>query len=163
MTTSNLSTRHVVHSLKSKHKNKLTFSEKISDLMTYYFGTITFLTANVLVFLFWLAVNTGKFPFLKAFDPFPFGLLTTIVSLEAIILSIFVLISQNRASKLDELREEVDLQIDIITESEITKLLKMIKLLLEKNGIDVSDDKDLKDMLKPINEEKLEKALEKQV
>jgi len=89
--------------------------------------------------------------------------LTTIVSLEAIILSIFVLISQNRGSKIDDLREEIDLQVDIITESEVTKLLLLVVRLLQKNGVDISSDKELEEMLKPINEAKIEKSLEKQV
>lgn len=89
--------------------------------------------------------------------------MTTIVSLEAIILSIFVLISQNRGSKIDDLREEIDLQVDIITESEVTKLLLLVVRLLQKNGVDISSDKELEEMLKPINEAKIEKSLEKQV
>lgn len=137
--------------------------EKIADWMTDNFGTVTFLLVNIIIFISWLAINTGKLPFLKSFDPFPFGLLTTIVSLEAIILSIFVLISQNNATRLDDLRQEIDLQVDIITESELTKLMKLLVLYLEKTGVDLSKDKELQEMLKPINEEKIEKSLERQM
>ena len=78
-------------------------------------------------------------------------------------LSIFVLISQNRAEQIGDLREEIDLQVDIITEQEITKIMQMIYKLCEKNGIDLSKDKVLQDMVKPLDVPRIEKALEKQV
>lgn len=163
MSNSYFTSRHVIRSLKAKYKARRSLPEKIADWMTSHFGTTNFLLINVLFFVFWLLINTGNFTFIQPFDPFPFILLTTIVSLEAIILSIFVLISQNRASKIDDLREEIDLQIDIITESEVTKLMRLVTLLLQKNGIDVSNDKELEEMSKPINEAKIEKSLEKQI
>ena len=163
MTTSYYTSRHALKSLKAKYQARRSAWEKVADWMTAHFGTTTFLLINVIFFLFWLLINTGKIPFVRPFDPFPFILLTTTVSLEAIVLSIFVLISQNRASKIDDLREEIDLQIDIITESELTKLLKLVTLYLQKNGVDLSQDKELEEMLKPINETKIEKSLEKQV
>ncbi len=155
--------RQIIHSLKAKADAKRSWSEKLADWMTARFGSMAFLALNLTWFLVWLVVNTGMFPGVRAFDPFPFSLLTMIVSLEAIILSVFVMISQNRAAKVTELREEVDLQVDIITEAELTKLLIMMNLLLQKNGIDISADSELADMLKPTNMEAIEQALEKQV
>lgn len=157
------STRQAIHSLKLKADAKRTWAEKLADWMTMRFGSMGFLGLNVGWFVIWLVLNGGLIPNLKPFDPFPFSLLTMIVSLEAIILSVFVMISQNRTSKIDELREEIDLQVDIISESEMTKLLVMMKLLLEKNGIDISDDPDLESMLKPTNPEEIEEALEEEV
>jgi uncharacterized membrane protein len=154
--------RQLIHSLKAKADAKRSWSEKVADWMTAHFGSMGFLALNVIWFLTWLVVNAELFPGIAAFDPFPFSLLTMIVSLEAIILSVFVMISQNRAAKVAELREEVDLQVDIITEAELTKLLIMMKKLLEKNGIDISD-LDLTDMLKPTDMDKLEEALEEEV
>jgi uncharacterized membrane protein len=83
--------------------------------------------------------------------------------LEAIFLAIIVLISQNRASKIADIREEIDLQMDVISEKEITKLLRLATLLLQKNGIDVSNDKELQYMLKTISIEKLSSSLEKEI
>lgn len=163
MSNSYFTSQHVIRSLKAKYKTRRTPSEKIADWMTSNFGTTSFLLINALFFITWLLINTGFHSSLKPFDPFPFVLLTTVVSLEAIILSIFVLISQNRAAKIDDLREEIDLQVDIITESELTKLMKLNVLLLKKSGINVSSDKELAEMLKPLNEVKIEKSLEKQV
>ena len=105
----------------------------------------------------------GLVPGVKPFDPFPFGLLTMVVSLEAIILAIAVLISQNRAAKIDDLREEVHLQINVIAEHELTKVMEMLITLLEKEGVDVSDDPELKQMLKPTDVGKLQKMVEQQI
>ena len=163
MTASNFTSRHAIRSLKAKYKARRSLPEKIADWMIANIGNTKFLFINVLFFSIWLIINIGVIELIEPFDPYPFGLLTTIVSLEAIILSIFVLISQNRAAKIDDLREEIDLQVDIITESELTKLIKLTILLLQKNGIDVSNDEELKEMLKPFNENKIEKSLEKQV
>lgn len=140
-----------------------TFLEKAADLMTEVFGSIPFLVLNVLWFAAWILINQGFFPFVKPFDPYPYGLLTMIVSLEAIILSTFVLISQNRMSKIENLREELDLHVDVITESELTKVMKLNTVLLQKIGIDLSKDKELEKMLKPLDEYSIQKSLEKQV
>ena len=114
-------------------------------------------------FSVWLLWNTGYIPGLSIKDPFPFGLLTTIVSLEAIFLAIIVLISQNREARVTELREEVELYINTYAENEITKLMYLLTLLLEKNGIDVSQDADLESMLKNIEGDEIEQELEKQL
>lgn len=155
--------RRIIRSLKAKADAKRNFSQKLADWVTDTFGSIGFLMVNISWFIIWIAINTNLVPGLAPFDPFPFGFLTMLVSLEAIMLAIFVLISQNRVAQLDDLREEIDLQVDIITEQEITKLMEMVSMLLKKNGIDLSQDSLLKEMLKPINVEKIEKALERQI
>jgi len=155
--------RKIFRSIKAKANAKRTAMEKIADWMTLHFGSNTFLLFNVFLFLVWIFINTDQVQSIPSFDPFPFSLLTTIVSIEAIILAIFVLISQNRTSKVDDLREETHLQINIITEREITKLMKMIAILLEKQGVDLSQDPELKKMLKPISEEEIERRLEKEI
>ena len=74
-----------------------------------------------------------------------------------------MLISQNRNSKVDDLREETHLQINLIAEKEITKLMKMMEILLEKQGVDLSQDPELKKLLKPISEEEIEEKLKKEI
>ena len=155
--------RKIFRSIKAKADAKRTVSERIADWMTSRFGSITFLLLNVLVFVLWILINTNQIKTIPSFDPFPFSLLTTIVSLEAIILAIFVLISQNRNSKVDDLREETHLQVNLIAEKEITKLMKMLAILLERQGVDLSQDPELKKLLKPISEEEIEKRLEKEI
>ena len=158
-----LSHKKIFHSIKAKADAKRTNMERMADWMTSSFGSNTFLWANVFLFIFWLLINNNKIPGIGVFDPFPFNLLTNIVSLEAIILAIFVLISQNRTSKIDDLREETHLQLNLISEREITKIIKMMALLLEKQGIDLSQDPELRKMIRPVSEEEIQKRLEREI
>lgn len=155
--------RSIIRSFKAKADAQRSSSEKFADWLVGTFGSPQFLIFNVVFFTAWLISNTGIIKGLVPFDPFPFGLLTTIVSLEAIILAIFVLISQNRSSKVDDLREEIDLQVDTLAEREVTKILEFLVLILEKQGVDVTNDKELQSMLRATDMEKIEKALEKEM
>src|SRR3989338_11596361 len=157
------SRRRIFRSIKAKADAKRTALERTADWMTARFGGMTFLLLNILVFTVWILINTDQIQAIPPFDPFPFILLTTFVSLEAIILAIFVLISQNRNSKVDDLREETHLQVNLIAEKEITKLMKMMAILLEKQGVDLSQDPELKKLLKPISEEEIEEKLKKEI
>jgi uncharacterized membrane protein len=155
--------QEIIQSLKARQDEKRTRAEKIADVMTEICGSIGFLMANIIWFAIWIVINLGLIPGVVAFDPFPFGLLTMIVSLEAIILAIFVLISQNRSSKIADLREEIDLQVDMLTEREITKLMQVVCAIADKVGVDLEADEELQQMLAPAPMNKIEKALEKQV
>ena len=157
------SRKKIFRSIKAKADAKRTNMEKMADWMTSNFGSNAFLLLNIFLFIGWLLINTNRIKSIPAFDPFPFNLLTNIVSLEAIILAIFVLISQNRTAKVDDLREETHLQLNLISEKEITKLMKMMALLLERQGIDLSQDPELKKMIRPVSEEEIEKRLEKEI
>lgn len=155
--------RKAIKSFKAKADAKRTRTEKFADFLTAKFGTVTFLTLNFIWFAIWIPINTGKVPFIEPFDPFPFGLLTMIVSLEAIGLAIIVLISQNREARVTELREEIDLQLNTIAEGELTKLISLMTLLLEKQGVKIEDDPELKKMLVPINSAELIRQLEQEL
>jgi uncharacterized membrane protein len=136
-------------------------AEKFADTLTTKFGTVSFLFINAVWFTVWIIINKGLTP-LSIFDPFPFGLLTMIVSLEAIFLAIIVLISQNREARIAELREEIELQISTLAEGETTKLISLMVILLKKQGI-VINDSELSFMLKPTDTAKLERDLEKEL
>lgn len=101
-------------------------------------------------------------PGVEAFDPFPFGLLTMIVSLEAIILSVFVLLSQNRDARIGKLREEVNLQVNLVAEEEITKILELLDEIRKKMGIK-KEDHELEKMLERIDTSYIERSLQKQM
>lgn len=154
--------QRLIQSFKEKANARRTFTEKFADFMTEKFGSMTFLWLNAVFFSSWFAINTGQLPGIAIFDPYPFGLLTVIVSLEAIFLAITVLISQNRASKLADFREEVAIQIDTVAEEEITKLIELQLMTLKNQGVDVSNDPKIKEMLQNGDAERIEKSLEKQ-
>lgn len=154
--------QRIIENFEVKANANRTPAEKFADALTAKLGSVGFLIVNAVWIITWVLINSGFFPSIPVFDPFPFGLLTMIVSLEAIALAIVVLISQNRGAKIDDLRDEVSLQINTITEEEITKMLELQIKLLKKAGIDVSDDRELRQMLEPPTTEELERTLEKQ-
>jgi CRP/FNR family cyclic AMP-dependent transcriptional regulator len=100
---------------------KLTPVERIADWIAWFSGSMYFLALNTLWFTSWIVINTFDVG-LPKFDPFPFGLLTMIVSLEAIFLSIFVLISQNRQAEKDRLRSNIDYEVNVKAEMEVGQL-----------------------------------------
>jgi uncharacterized membrane protein len=111
--------------------------EWIADAIARAAAGTPSLVVHAVFFGGWLAINTHRVPGLEAFDPFPFGLLTTIVSLEAIFLSLFILVSQNRMSRQAERREHLDLQINLLAEQESTATLKLLRRLCEHQGVDL--------------------------
>jgi uncharacterized membrane protein len=153
----------LARSVKARADEKRSWSERMADRLTTAFGSMVFLVLNVVWFVVWIVINVGLIPGIEPFDPFPFGFLTMVVSLEAIALAIIVLMSQNRAAKIAELREEVDLQVNILTEKELTKLLRIVTLLAEKEGINLAQDKELRAMLRPSDTEKIEEAVKQEV
>lgn len=107
---------------------------RVSDAITKFSGSMLFVLLHVVWFGFWILLNVGlvHVPRISEFDPFPFGLLTMIVSLEAIFLSTFVLISQNRMSKLSEQRAELDLHINLLAEQKATKALELLDQMTQQ-------------------------------
>jgi len=97
-----------------------TVLQRIADWIAWFSGSMLFLMINGGWFIIWIIVNT--FPGMPAFDPYPFGLLTMIVSLEAIFLSCFVLISQNRQAEKDRVRADIEYEVNIKAELEIAHL-----------------------------------------
>ena len=120
-------------------KKLRTFGDKLADRVTAVAGSTPFLALNVIWFVTWILINTGTFGKHLIFDEYPFGFLTMVVSLEAIILAVFVLISQNRQSKRAEIRAELDYITDLQADAEITAIMSMLQRLAAKHEIDVSD------------------------
>ena len=117
----------------------LTLGDRISDAVTAVAGSGPFLLFNSVFFVVWLMINTGQFGDNLIFDEYPFGLLTTAVSLEAIILSIFVLITQKRQAKHSRLRAELDYRTDLRAEAEIKVMITMLERLAKQQNVPVED------------------------
>lgn len=125
--------------------------QRIADAITSWSGSLPFLYFHVAWFAPWILINTGVIPVLAPFDPFPFGLLTMVVSLEAIFLATIVLISQNRLSELAEQRADLDLQVNILAEYEITKILKLVDAIADHLDLREGKDSELEDLKKEIS------------
>ena len=124
-------------------------TERVADWIAATAATGPVLVGHAIWFSVWIAVNTRLIPRLQPFDPFPFPLLTTIISLEAIFLALFVLASQNRLSKQAEKRGHLDLQIDLLAEREMTAVLRLLQDIARHQKIDTSVTPDqLRDLAK---------------
>src|SRR5688572_22625164 len=97
-------------------------ADRLSDAISRATGSGPFALFHVIGFSLWLLINLGIVPGLEPFDPYPFNFLTLVVSLEAIFLSVFVLMSQNRMSRQAEKRAHLDLQVDMLAEQELTAI-----------------------------------------
>jgi uncharacterized membrane protein len=150
-----------------KNVNKLVFAQKVTDkiakYLTYIFGTVTFLVLFGIFVFGWVVWNEGVFGG-TSYDPYPFVFMVMCVQLFEVFLSIIVLISQNREEKLDEVRQQVDLEINVRAEREVTKILEILDKIQKKLGMEIQDDEleemKIKTDLKEIKE-KVEEVLEK--
>jgi uncharacterized membrane protein len=104
---------------------------KVAEKMTEWAGNVWFVTFHFFWFLFWIMANLGYFGQGYVFDPYPFGLLTMIVSLEAIFLSTFIMISQNISGRKAEFRAEHEYQVNLNTEKQVAEIHAMLKELSE--------------------------------
>lgn len=156
-------TRQIIKSFEAKALKKRPLSVRIADSLTSRFGSMAFLVANVVVFVGWITINLAYVQGVAPFDPFPFVLLTTAVSLEAIVLTVIVLMSQNRQSYIASLREELDLQVTLMTERELTKALQLLSELHRHHGVKRKEDPELAAMLKETDISYIERKLEEQL
>lgn len=131
----------MARNLNEEFKKIQTFQDKVADKITAFAGSMKFVYLHALIFLIWILYNLIAKQ--SGFDPFPFGLLTLIVSLEAIFLSTFVMLSQNRQGKQADLRAELDYEVNVKAEKEIEEikeLLRTNKTLLEQHREQMEKD-----------------------
>lgn len=135
-----------VAAIDKAQKANRTIGEKIAEVVAAFCGSMTFVYVHIVWFTGWILINS-VFTFAQ-FDPFPYTFLTLVVSLEAIFLSTFILISQNHETKLTERRNQLDLQVNLLTEQENTKMLDLLQRIAVKVGID-DDDPETATLLEP--------------
>lgn len=129
-----------------------TFQDRVADAITAFSGSMLFIYIHVAWFAVWMVINLRLTP-LRPFDPFPFGLLTMVVSLEAIFLSTFVLLSQNRMSLMADQRADLDLQINLLAEYEITRILKLVDAMADRMGVEESRDPGIDELEQDVSPE----------
>lgn len=134
-----------IEALRARDRECRSLQDRLADAVTDFSGRMRFVYLHVAWFLGWILLNTGAFG-LTPFDPFPFSLLTMIVSLEAIFLSAFVLITQNRMALESERRADLHLHVDLLAEHEITRVLSMLDAIHQKLGIALDTECDLPEL-----------------
>src|ERR1700693_666298 len=122
-------------------RDRRTPTERVSDVITKLVGNMGFLLAHLILIFGWGLMNLHLIPGLKAFDPFPFGVLALVVSSESVFLTIFVLISQSRMARQSERRSHLDLQVGMLSEQELTTILQMLQKLGKHVGVNVDSSK----------------------
>jgi len=143
-TTTSASAKNIraVCELEASALAKRSAGERWADKIASAAGKVWFAGLHFFWFGGWIAVNLGAFG-IKPFDPYPFPLLTLVTSLEAIFLSLFILTSQNRANAQADQRAHLDLQINLLAESEATTTLKLLQALCAHHGLDIAQDPEL--------------------
>jgi uncharacterized membrane protein len=132
----------LVAKLEERFLERRSFSERSADAIAAFCGSMTFVVVHAAGYSLWILINTGLIPGIPQFDKFPFLLLSMVVSLEAIFLSTFVLMAQNRMNKRADSRAHLDLQINLLTEKEMTLVLQMLRQIGTRLGIDEKFQKD---------------------
>jgi uncharacterized membrane protein len=131
----------VVRKLEEAANQERTTSDRVAKIVASFCGSMPFVWVHVIWFGGWIVLNTVSG--MKHIDPFPFTFLTFVVSLEAIFLSTFILISQNYDARISERRNHLDLQINLLSEQENTKMLMMLQAIAEKVGAELAPDEDV--------------------
>ncbi len=135
-------------------------SERISDAVTKFTGSMLFVVIHLLLFGTWIAWNSGWLG-LKPFDE-SFVVLAMFASVEAIFLSTFVLISQNRSNIQADKRADLDLQVSLLAEHEITRLVTLVTAMAKQMGIEAAHDPEIDELAKDVQPEKVMDTMEKQ-
>jgi uncharacterized membrane protein len=133
--------------------------DRFADHVSAFCGSALFFWVHVAWFAGWIAFNAR--PGAGSFDPYPFTFLTLVVSLEAIFLSTFILISQNHAARISERRNQLDLQINLLTEQENTKMLQMLDRIAHAVGVVDDEDPSLQVLEQAMRPDKLAEQIDK--
>jgi uncharacterized membrane protein len=147
-----------VTSLEEAAKEQRTPTDRLAEKIARFCGSMTFVWVHVVWFGGWILLNS--IPGIRHVDPFPFTFLTLIVSLEAIFLSTFILISQNLDSRISERRSHLDLQLNLLSEQENTKMIIMLHAIAAKVGADLTHDPQLRALSEETQPERLIEQIE---
>jgi uncharacterized membrane protein len=153
-----------IEALRERHHQEeqdASLQDKLAGAVTAFTGSMTFVYVHLAILIAWVGMNTGLIPGAPRFDR-TFVILATAASVEAIFLSTFVLISQNRAAKAADRRADLDLQINLLTEHEVTRVIKLIAAIAEKLDVGGRDDPGLKELQRDVAPEAVLDTLEKE-
>jgi uncharacterized membrane protein len=126
---------NTVVAIEEEAQLKRTKADRVSDLIANFVGSIPFVVLHLVWFGVWVTINIGLLWGKLRFDPYPFALLCMLVSLEGVLLSTFVLIKQNRMSQRADQRAHLGLQISLLSEKELTKILQLQRLICARLDI----------------------------
>lgn len=135
-------------------------AEHIADKVTTFAGSTPFIILHIIWFVGWILVNGGVISGITPFDAFPFSFLTLVVSLEAIFLTLLVLMSQNRMTKEADKRAHLDLQINMLSEQETTIILRMVNKIAGHLGLEEELNESVKELCEETDVQHVAKTLD---
>jgi len=154
--------RRNIEALRDRRRHELesaSLQDRVAQRITAFTGSMRFVYVHLVLYGFWIIANLGWFPFVRPWDP-TFVVLAMIASVEAIFLSTFILITQNRMSQAAERRAELDLQVGLLAEQEITKLVQLVSEMSEKMGVQHAQSEEVQEMKRAVAPEAVLDAIE---
>jgi uncharacterized membrane protein len=134
---------------RQREEKEATVEERLADAITRFTGSMRFVYLHLAIFGFWIVANLGWAPGVPAWDP-SFVVLAMVASVEAIFLSTFVLISQNRMAEAADKRADLDLQISLLAEHEVTRLVTLVSGVADRMGVRTEADADLDEITQDV-------------
>jgi uncharacterized membrane protein len=144
---------------RQREEKEATAEERVAEAITRFTGSMRFVYLHLAFFGFWLVANFGWIPGVPAWDP-SFVVLAMVASVEAIFLSTFVLISQNRMAAAADKRADLDLQISLLAEHEVTRLVTLVSGIADRMGVRTEADADLEEITQDVAPEAVLDELE---
>ena len=150
---------HALLEHRKSEEEKKNFEERIADRVTRFTGSMLFVYIHLVLFGLWIILNLGWLG-IKPFDP-SFVILAMFASVEAIFLSTFVLISQNQMNAQANKRAELDLQVSLLAEHEVTRLITLVTDIAKKMNVEITNESEIEELSKDVYPEKVMETMEK--
>ena len=151
-----------IQALEAREHEKASTADRVADGIANFAGSIAFVWITVLLIGGWVVANL-LLPERERIDAFPFPLLTLVLSIEAIFLSIFILMSQNRAARVSDKRSHLDLQLNLLSEQENTKMLLLLERIGQAVGAEVETDPDVQVLVQATKPEALSQQIDQAI
>lgn len=133
----------------------------IANQITQYVGSFAFTMIQISFLILWISINSSWMPVQWRFDQFPYALLSTILTVEAILIAIFILMNQNHLKDLAQKSEDLNVQISLLTEHEVTQIISMVEKIYDHLNI-IGSNKDISDLKLEMSPEKVLQVIEKE-
>ena len=144
---------------RSEEEARASVEQRLASAITRFTGSLVFVYVHALIYGVWLVANLGWIPGVKPWDP-TFVILAMVASVEAIFLSTFILITQNRMAAAAHRRAELDLQVSLLAEAEITKLVELVSMIAERMGLPTDEQQEIEEMKQRVAPEVVLDAIE---
>ncbi|HEY6916104.1 MAG TPA: DUF1003 domain-containing protein [Allosphingosinicella sp.] len=153
-----------IHALRERRQHEARqagYQQRLAEAITRFTGSIGFVYLHVAIVAFWVAANLGALPFVRAWDP-TFVILATVASVEAIFLSTFVLMSQNRMFQDNDRRADLDLQINLLAEHEVTRLIEIVSAIAARLDVELPAAQEIEELKKDVAPEAVLDAIQEE-